>query len=212
MKPTSKTKRRPEAPAVTPPAPTPEQQDAIDKFLTGENENVNAFAGSGKTTTLVQMANATPRRGLYIPFNKSTAEEAKRKFPGRVKCSTQHGLATHSAFKAGYGPKMFGKANGAMVANALSLDARNFAVPGSPLPVHLSKRAHGGLVADTVERWCQSGDDNITAWHAPKLPGKLDALPLNDKAAFKERLAEQARHLWARMIDTAHDIPLGHDG
>ncbi|HEY7084249.1 MAG TPA: UvrD-helicase domain-containing protein [Hyphomicrobiaceae bacterium] len=205
-------KKHPPEPAIAAPAPTAEQEDAIAKFLTGESLIVNAFAGSGKTTTLVQMANATSRRGLYVPFNKSTAADAKKKFPGRVKCSTQHGLATHNAFKLGYGPKMFGKANGGMVAQALSLEARNFAIPGSPLPVRLSKRAYGGLVAETVERWCQSGDDNVSPMHAPKLPGKLDALPPNDKAVFKKDLAERAQHLWARMIDTAHDMPLGHDG
>lgn len=56
-----------------------------------------AFAGTGKTTTLVEYAKARPRkRFLYIAFNKSVQLEAAAKFPKNVVCKTSHALAFHT--------------------------------------------------------------------------------------------------------------------
>ena len=74
--------------------PTDEQQQAIDAFLTKENMILEAGAGTGKTSTLKLLSAAMPkRRGLYLAFNKSGAEEAKASFPNNVTCSTVHSLA-----------------------------------------------------------------------------------------------------------------------
>ena len=53
-----------------------------------------AFAGTGKTTTLVGYAKARPQcRLLYLCYNKSVEIAAKQKFPPNVTCKTAHGLA-----------------------------------------------------------------------------------------------------------------------
>ena len=55
---------------------------------------VDAFAGSGKTSTLVEYARARPRaRILYLAFNKSVAADARERFPDNVDCRTTHSLA-----------------------------------------------------------------------------------------------------------------------
>ncbi|MFC1886822.1 hypothetical protein ACFLZM_07185 [Thermodesulfobacteriota bacterium] len=55
---------------------------------------VVAFAGTGKTTTLVEYAKARPMtRFLYVAFNKSVQLEAVSKFPKNVTCKTAHSLA-----------------------------------------------------------------------------------------------------------------------
>ncbi len=60
---------------------------------------INAVAGSGKTTTLIEFAAAKPSKAkmLYIAFNKSVKLEAARKFASRnlhnVKVETAHSLA-----------------------------------------------------------------------------------------------------------------------
>jgi superfamily I DNA and RNA helicase len=67
---------------------------AIDLARTSFTLKVNAFAGAGKTSTLVEMAKALPHeRILYICFNKSIADEASKKFPSNVQCKTVHSLA-----------------------------------------------------------------------------------------------------------------------
>lgn len=55
---------------------------------------VNAFAGTGKTSTLVEFARVRPKKTfMYLAFNRSIKEEAVKKFPRNVYCTTTHGLA-----------------------------------------------------------------------------------------------------------------------
>lgn len=85
---------------------TKEQYDIINS--TG-NIKINAVAGSGKTTTIIEYAKARPRssRILYLAFNKSVKLEAIKKFANEglhnVKVETAHSLAyKHIVFKHNY--------------------------------------------------------------------------------------------------------------
>ncbi|WP_258141366.1 ATP-dependent helicase [Escherichia coli] len=72
--------------------PTDEQSAII--HWQGQKLVVNAFAGTGKTSTLVQYALANPdSRILYLAYNRSVRDEAERKFPFNVECKTSHQLA-----------------------------------------------------------------------------------------------------------------------
>lgn len=74
--------------------PTQEQIMALETVSNGKNLKLNAFAGSGKTSTLVMMAEAlNPKRGLYLAFNKGIAAEAQRKMPRNVTARTFHSMA-----------------------------------------------------------------------------------------------------------------------
>lgn len=73
--------------------PTDEQAAAIEFFLTGGSLKINAYAGTGKTSTLVMLADSTAKRGQYVAFNRDIVRDAKEKFPNTVHCSTIHGLA-----------------------------------------------------------------------------------------------------------------------
>lgn len=71
---------------------TPEQ-DAIIHWK-GSHLVVNAFAGTGKTSTLVRFAQANPdSRMLYLAYNRAIRDEAEQKFPFNVECKTSHQLA-----------------------------------------------------------------------------------------------------------------------
>jgi len=75
---------------------TEEQKKILETVHRGNSLiKVNAFAGTGKTFTLTQIAHSLPKyyKGLYLAFNKSIQEEAKTKFPGNIKVKTTHGLA-----------------------------------------------------------------------------------------------------------------------
>ncbi|HHE3723757.1 TPA: 3'-5' exonuclease [Escherichia coli] len=76
---------------------TDEQQQIADytgKLLCGK-----AYAGSGKTFTLIQFSLKNPdKKILYIVFNKAIREEAERKFPKNVHCVTSHAMA-YARFK-----------------------------------------------------------------------------------------------------------------
>lgn len=71
---------------------THEQEPAIHSLA--RIVKLVAFAGTGKTTTLVGYAKARPQcRLLYLCYNKSVEVAAKQKFPPNVTCKTAHGLA-----------------------------------------------------------------------------------------------------------------------
>lgn len=74
--------------------PTQEQQAIIDAVVSGKSLKVQAYAGSGKTSLLVAVAQAIPDKSIgYVTFNKRLAEEAKTKFPYNADCRTAHSLA-----------------------------------------------------------------------------------------------------------------------
>lgn len=72
---------------------TKEQMECVTAANQGSNLKIKAFAGSGKTTTLIEIAKKLGTKGLYIAFNKSIQLEATKKFPDYVDCKTAHGLA-----------------------------------------------------------------------------------------------------------------------
>jgi len=74
---------------------TNEQKEIINADLSpGETLKIMAFAGTGKTTTLVEYTKKRPgMRFLYIAFNKSVQLEAAQKFPRNVTARTTHALA-----------------------------------------------------------------------------------------------------------------------
>ncbi|MER7694619.1 3'-5' exonuclease [Streptomyces sp. NPDC097610] len=73
--------------------PTNEQQAAADAFHAGEHLALQAGAGTGKTTTLAELAHATRRRGRYLAYNRAIAQDARSRFPATVSCKTAHALA-----------------------------------------------------------------------------------------------------------------------
>ena len=73
-----------------------EEQKAIVEH--DNNLRINAFAGTGKTTTLLEYSKRRPNsRILYIAFNRSVKEEAIKKFHkeglNNVTIETAHSLA-----------------------------------------------------------------------------------------------------------------------
>lgn len=71
---------------------TPEQAAIIG--WSGSKLVVKAFAGTGKTSTLVRFALANPDiRMLYLAYSRAVRDEAVQKFPFNVVCMTSHQLA-----------------------------------------------------------------------------------------------------------------------
>lgn len=88
---------------------TQEQQAVQDAVHEGHGKVVTeALAGTGKTSTLVSIANSFPgRQGLYLAFNKSVQLEAESRFPDWMTVSTAHGLA-YRAVGQRYGHRLPG--------------------------------------------------------------------------------------------------------
>lgn len=88
--------------------PTPEQE-RIFLFIKKRPENVliKAYAGTGKTSTIVEAIKLLPpdKNIMFLAFNKHIQEELKTKLPEHVRCYTTYGLGT-SAIKRKYGDKI----------------------------------------------------------------------------------------------------------
>ncbi len=71
---------------------------AVEKYKSGGGYVlVNAFAGTGKTSTMIEVVKALRDNGaeriLYLAFNKKMADEAKKKLDGLAEARTMHSLA-----------------------------------------------------------------------------------------------------------------------
>lgn len=163
---------------------TQEQQAVIDSDA--NLLAVDAFAGTGKTSTLVKYAEARPsQRILYIAFNKSVAAEAKERFPENVDCRTTHSLA-YAAVGRKFAEKL-GNAQPYMVAQAFKCN---------------TKRAK--LALEAVSSWLCSIDAEITLDHInqDEVQDPIEA----------DALVDLARNVWERMQDPRSDLKMPHDG
>jgi len=70
-------------------------QENIFKAVKDTRDNlfISAVAGSGKTTTLVELAKYLHGSSIFVAFNKKIADEMFVRLPGWVTCSTLHSLA-----------------------------------------------------------------------------------------------------------------------
>lgn len=78
---------------------TIEQKEILDAVKKHRNIKINAFAGTGKTTSLNLVAKEfSDKKILYLAFNSAIKNEASAIFPNNTQVKTTHGLA-YSAVK-----------------------------------------------------------------------------------------------------------------
>ncbi|MCW5602582.1 UvrD-helicase domain-containing protein [Nitrosomonas sp.] len=189
--------------------PTQEQEEAIDAFLKGGTLKINAYAGTGKTSTLELLAHATKKKGQYIAFNRAIVKDAIDKFPNTVNCSTVHGLAyraTPSSYRNN-NLKMTGKVNAHKLAELLGLN-KDLLVDEK---IILKPLAQGSIILKTILQFTQSTDFELKPKHVPP-HGALLAAPKSAMQVVEEFALRYARQVWARMQDSNDLMPLGHDG
>jgi superfamily I DNA/RNA helicase len=75
----------------------------------------------------------------------------------------------------------------------------------------LQPRSQGYLILDTLRRFMQSADPDLTAHHVPR-HGSLLAAPEATMTAVREFALHGAKHVWTRMKTANDSMPLGHDG
>ncbi|MEU7179903.1 MULTISPECIES: UvrD-helicase domain-containing protein [Streptomyces] len=154
------------------PAPTQEQQRAVDVFGSGEHLVLQAGAGTGKTTTLTMLARSVRRRGQYIAFNRPVAQDAATKFPDSVECRTAHSLAYRAVGRDFQGRLESPRQPGWVMGQALGI-ARNMLVRLGERKV--TNKALSYVVFEAVRRFCYSADREIGRRHVPPLRGLEDA-------------------------------------
>jgi len=172
---------------------TPFQQAIFDFVENGEGSAVvEAVAGSGKTTTIVEAARRLPfgTEGAFVAFNRVIADELKRRLPASVPAMTLNALGNR-AWKAFIGkyPEVDGYKISALVRDMTSNNDRDFVGDVKKLidlakgiglvPGNLVRTSWGearGLVPDSDQTWQDLMDEHDISF---KFPGQeKDALSL----------------------------------
>jgi hypothetical protein len=194
--------------------PTDEQAAVATACAAGENLIVEAGAGTGKTTTLEHAAFAMLRanagiRGLYVGFNKSTAVEARDRFPGAFDCRTGHSLAY-----ARFGKPLSHKLPSARpaqapweVARMLGIQDLVLDVEGAPAPAVVPAVKIASAARDTVDRYCRSADVDLTRRHVSRDP----LPPTVDRAQYEEAVLFAACAMWVDLREPEGLLRMPHD-
>ena len=179
---------------------TDEQKQAIDLAGQGRTMKVSALAGTGKTSTLVGIAQVMRGRGLYLAFNKGIATEAQQRFQGtRCQARTFHSLAYATHGKK-YGDRLGMRINGLVVRKEFSLwDDEGDSVAAEALDtVHRFLRTPDEEMSDRHYRWM----DDLEKEH----PDRRERY-----CRIRERAMPVAHKLYALMSSASGRFPSSHD-
>ncbi|WAR27025.1 FBH1-like protein [Mya arenaria] len=179
------------------------EQLRIVKHQAGPHEVIKivAFAGTGKTTTLVRYTQFRPdKKFLLVVYNKSVRDYAKTKFPHNVECRTGHSLA-FGVFGRRFAHKL---GNLKVYTLTQALQARK--------GINLYLQAK--FVMTTLENYFASADEAISMEHVPseqmdEKTGLKTAINLGEKRA----LAMDAQSIWHKMQEyNEKKVVMTHDG
>ena len=136
-------------------------------FAAGRDLALVAGAGTGKTSTLALMAASTRRRGLYLAFNRATADDSASRFPRNVECRTAHSLAFRATGRD-YQDRLSSSARIPAMQTARLLGiTRDITVDSSRIT-----RAHQArLVMGMIRRFCYSNAAEVMARHMEPVNG-----------------------------------------
>uniref|UniRef100_A0A8C2E6V1 F-box DNA helicase 1 n=1 Tax=Cyprinus carpio TaxID=7962 RepID=A0A8C2E6V1_CYPCA len=169
---------------------THEQQQILNHDIQNNHVvKIMAFAGTGKTTTLVKYAQQRSHmRFLYLAFNKSVAMQAQRSFPHNVECSTIHSMAFRAV---GVRYKNMRK-----LSNNLQVFDVAWILP----------KGHGGfvnakVVTQTLHNFCASVDQHVGPQHVPHKYKNTHGQPEYPDDHQKMTFAGIAQKLWDQMVE-----------
>lgn len=181
-----------------------DEQLAVIQYtpVVGEIIKVNAFAGTGKSSTLLGFAEAhRSAKILYIVFNRANREEAEKRFPANVACKTSHSLAWRDHGST------FQKAQ-----KLISTDWRAYYVKRT---LEIQHDWIAPFVIDTLKAFVSSDDDVILHTHIPLVRLRSFCHVSRIKDNFEQSIFELACRMWGIVIDiddarfgATHDVYL----
>ncbi|XP_054668996.1 F-box DNA helicase 1 isoform X2 [Grus americana] len=177
---------------------THEQQRILNhKIEHGQVVKIMAFAGTGKTSTLVKYAEKfADLNFLYVTFNKAVAERGKSVFPRNVTCKTFHSLAFGSVGKL-YKEK--GKLNFSKM-SVYSVSSLIQNREGQSLFIR------GKTVSQTLENFFASSDKEICEEHTPIWFKNTHGIRKLVSRREKEINVEEAKEIWHNMKKLDGDV------
>jgi hypothetical protein len=189
-------------PAYRPdPRLTGQQTDIITAAHGGGTVVAEALAGTGKTSTLVEVARSFPGRPtVYLAFNKSVQIEAEKRFPGWVRATTAHSLAYQAVGKQ-YADRLNSRRMPAkMMASQLKVKPAMLDT-GTLNPVILTRMAQA-----TVFQFLKTADPEVAAHHVP-----ARVLAHHSPTQVTEAVMPIAHRIWADLRKPTGRFFFNHD-
>ena len=194
--------------------PTEEQTALKEAFPDHRFLTIQAKSGSGKTSTLYLLANSTEDRILYLAFNKSMAEEARRKMPLNVECRTLHSICYQFLDHRLRAKLSRPEGQYVNVAGTGSEIAKKFKINnlidkrGKTL---LTRAMIGLMIKQTVGKFEFSDDPFISRKHFPGVHlADIKRKGINEHKLITE-VVKYAKQLWRERIDPNTDTLMTHD-
>lgn len=184
--------------------PTDEQIICIDAALKLEDLRIEAYAGAAKTTTLKFISQAlSPKKGLYLAFNKSVVLAAD--FPSNVTAKTVNSVAYAKTGKA-FKHRLDTRITGRLVAEALGLS--DFSGNGQLI---MSASDLGAYLLTTVDRFCRDMEPVLKIDHMP-IPelSSMDISAQDIRSFLWNNYQHQAWQLWEKMSSPVGTFPSRH--
>lgn len=187
-------------------APTDEQQSVIDAFAAGKTLAVEAGAGTGKTSTLLFLADELGgRSGQYVAFNKAIVVEAEQKFPAGVRANTAHSLAFRAVGRRFARRLKARRQRNDELADLLGIDA-----------IHVSDRVLpsdylAGLVLNGITNFCRTTDPRPTSRHIGFVEGIDAPGEFTNNNALSAELESYLTEAWVDLTNPAGVLPYKHD-
>lgn len=194
--------------------PTGEQYAIEGAFKEHRFVTIQAKSGSGKTSTLYMLANGTEDTILYLAFNKSMAEEAKRKMPYNVESRTLHSICYQHLPHDMRHKLTRPEGKYVNVAGTGGEIAKKFKISNlvDKRGVTLITRAMIGLmVKQTLAKFEFSDDPHVSNKHFPKVHiSELKKKNLNETKVIAD-VVKYAKQLWRERTDPNSDTLMTHD-
>ncbi|CAH3113056.1 unnamed protein product [Pocillopora meandrina] len=184
----------------------------------GEITKIVAFAGTGKTTTLVEYTKMRPKeRFLNVAYNKSIQEHAANMFPSNVENRTIHSLAYREV--------------GVRYKHKLTCGLRIGTIMDA-LPLNCGY-LHARRVEETLNNFIASADTTVNPKHVPAAKRALVDVSFSEESEVLtsifgeygsdtsylnsdqhiQKVVSHAHGLWERMRDRGDgEFPITHDG
>ncbi|XP_013400415.1 F-box DNA helicase 1-like isoform X2 [Lingula anatina] len=180
---------------------THEQQRIINHNVArGDVLKIIAFAGTGKTSTLIRYTQFRPSTSfVLVVYNKAVSDRNKSAFPSNVNSTTGHALAFRS-----FGVKYKSKLGDVKVSHLLDF---------LPNLKGFNSFLRCKAVRDTINTFMNSADPFITTAHVPLTEMGKNGQPKDIDHEKKMQYSQDASKAWEVMKNVSNcQLNMPHDG
>jgi len=158
---------------------------------------IMAYAGTGKTTTLLELTRRHPNTEfLLIVFNKSVQIHSNNVFPKNVTVRTANSLS-HQYIMKTKGKERFQNWNikSTDLISKYLIPKRNMKSPYAPFNLH----HWAAMIIDTIYRFCNSSDRSLALDHAPTHWKLRKGEKIDLEKRHKDFLLEDSKEIWKKI-------------